>query len=54
VRMIYKLDRTTGSERVMSGKFLDLVSEMDASIDLETLEWIHNHKTRVILECSVV
>eukprot|EP00253_Pinus_taeda_P005747 PITA_05747 len=30
------------------------VSTRDASIDLETLEWIHNHKTGVLLECSVV
>lgn len=54
LRMVCELGRTTGSQGVMGGQFLDLVSEGDASVDLETLEWIHNHKTGVLLECSVV
>ena len=32
----------------MGGQFLDLASEWDAFVDLETLEWIHNHK----MQCS--
>lgn len=53
-RLVFELGRTTGSEGIMGGQFLDLASEGDASVDLETLEWIHNHKTAVLLECSVV
>ena len=49
-RLVFELSRTTGSEGVMGGQFLDLASEGDASIDMENLEWIHNHKTAVLLE----
>jgi len=54
LRMVSELGRTTGSQGIMGGQFLDLVSEGDASVDLQTLQWIHAHKTAVLLESSVV
>jgi geranylgeranyl diphosphate synthase type II len=54
LRMVSELGRTTGSQGIMGGQFLDLVSEGDASVDLQTLQWIHVHKTAVLLESSVV
>jgi len=54
LRLLCELGRATGSEGVMGGQVVDIESEGDPSIDLETLEWIHIHKTAVLLECSVV
>ena len=38
----------------MGRYFLNIASKGDASVNLDTLEWIQNHKTAVILEYSVV
>nr|WJL30505.1 GPPS [Vector pBbB2a-GPPS-LinS]WJL30512.1 GPPS [Vector pBbB2c-OA]WJL30559.1 GPPS [Vector pBbB2c-CBGA]WJL30566.1 GPPS [Vector pBbB2c-CBGA_J23100]WJL30573.1 GPPS [Vector pBbB2c-CBGA_J23105]WJL30580.1 GPPS [Vector pBbB2c-CBGA_J23116]WJL30587.1 GPPS [Vector pBbB2c-CBGA_J23119]WJL30594.1 GPPS [Vector pBbB2c-CBGA_J23150]WJL30600.1 GPPS [Vector pBbB2c-CBG]WJL30608.1 GPPS [Vector pBbB1c-CBGA]WJL30615.1 GPPS [Vector pBbB1c-CBGA_Ptrc]WJL30622.1 GPPS [Vector pBbB1c-CBGA_PlacUV5]WJL30628.1 GPPS [ len=54
LRMVSELGRATGSEGVMGGQMVDIASEGDPSIDLQTLEWIHIHKTAMLLECSVV
>lgn len=54
LRVIYEVARASGSEGMMGGQIVDLASEQDASVDLDTLEWIHVHKSAVILECSAV
>nr|ACA21458.2 geranyl diphosphate synthase 2 [Picea abies]AMK97470.1 geranyl disphosphate synthase [synthetic construct] len=54
LRLLSEIGRATGSEGVMGGQVVDIESEGDPSIDLETLEWVHIHKTAVLLECSVV
>eukprot|EP01018_Ginkgo_biloba_P025645 Gb_33246 [translate_table: standard] len=36
------------------GQTLDMASEGDASVGLDVLEYIHLHKTGILLECSVV
>ena len=38
----------------MGGQVADITSEGNSSVGLNTLEWIHIHKTAVLLECSVV
>ena len=47
-RLVFELSRTTGSEGIMGGQFLDLASEGDAYVDLET--W--NGFTITRLQCS--
>jgi geranylgeranyl diphosphate synthase type II len=54
VRAIAHMGKAVGSRGVIAGQFLDLASEGDCSISLETLEFIHIHKTAALLESSVV
>lgn len=54
LRVICEVGRAGGSRGIMGGQSVDLASERDASVDLETLEWIHSHKTGALLECSAV
>jgi len=54
LRVVSELGRATGAEGIMGGQVVDIASEGDPSIDLHTLEWIHSHKTGMLLECSVV
>jgi len=54
LRVICEVGRAGGSQGIMGGQSVDLASERDASVDLETLEWIHSHKTGALLECSAV
>lgn len=54
LRVICEVGRAGGSQGIMGGQSVDLASERDASVDLETLEWIHTHKTGALLECSAV
>nr|WID94116.1 GGPPS [Taxus x media] len=54
LRVISELGKTIGSQGLVGGQVVDITSEGDANVDLKTLEWIHIHKTAVLLECSVV
>nr|AGM53487.1 geranyl geranyl diphosphate synthase-like protein [Cephalotaxus mannii] len=54
LRVISELGKTIGSQGLVGGQVVDITSEGDATVDLKTLEWIHIHKTAVLLECSVV
>lgn len=54
LRILSELGRATGSEGIAGSQVVDIASEGDPSIDLENLEWIHIHKTAVLVECSVV
>eukprot|EP00250_Pteridium_aquilinum_P013949 c21679_g1_i1 orf=316-1473(+) len=54
LRIINELGRTIGSRGMVGGQIVDLQSEGDNSVDVKVLEYIHLHKTAILLECSVV
>ncbi|CAK9220572.1 unnamed protein product [Sphagnum troendelagicum] len=54
VRVIAHLGKAVGSEGLVAGQIVDIASEGDSSVGIETLEYIHVHKTAVLLEASVV
>ncbi|ARV60220.1 farnesyl-diphosphate synthase [Nostocales cyanobacterium HT-58-2] len=54
VRVIAHLGRATGATGLVGGQVLDLESEGKTDISLETLNFIHNHKTGALLEACVV
>ncbi|KAK1357525.1 Geranyl diphosphate synthase large subunit [Heracleum sosnowskyi] len=54
VRAIVELAKCIGAEGLVAGQVVDICSEGDSSVGLEQLEYIHVHKTAVLLEGSVV
>jgi geranylgeranyl diphosphate synthase type II len=52
--VIAHLGKASGSEGVLAGQIVDIASEGDPNIDMETLQYIHFHKTATLLEASVV
>ncbi|CAM6047136.1 unnamed protein product [Sphagnum compactum] len=54
LRVIAHLGKAVGSEGLVAGQIVDIASEGDSSVGIETLEYIHVHKTAVLLEASVV
>lgn len=54
VNVIARLGRTVGAEGLVGGQALDLESEGKSDITVETLNFIHTHKTGALLETSVV
>jgi len=54
LRAVTELARATGPQGIMGGQIVDIASERDAFVDLQTLEWIHIHKTAVLFECATV
>ncbi|CAI7924861.1 unnamed protein product [Closterium sp. NIES-54] len=54
VRVIADMGKAVGSEGLVAGQIVDLDSESDPSVGVETLEYIHVHKTAALLEVSVV
>ncbi|NJM70063.1 MAG: polyprenyl synthetase family protein [Scytonema sp. RU_4_4] len=54
VQVIAHLGRATGATGLVGGQVLDLESEGKTDISLETLNFIHNHKTGALLEACVV
>ncbi len=54
LRVIAHLGRAVGAAGLVSGQVLDLESEGKSNISLETLNFIHNHKTGALLEACVV
>lgn len=54
VGVLARLGRTVGAEGLVGGQVLDLESEGKTDITVETLNFIHSHKTGALLETSVV
>lgn len=54
LQVIAKLGRAVGAAGLVGGQVVDLESEGKADVSLETLNFIHNHKTAALLESSVV
>lgn len=54
LQVVARLARATGAAGLVGGQVVDLESEGKADISLETLNFIHNHKTAALLEASVV
>ncbi|KAG6416796.1 hypothetical protein SASPL_124236 [Salvia splendens] len=54
VRAIAELGRSIGSEGLVGGQVADISLEGVAGVGLEQLEYIHLHKTAVLLEAAVV
>jgi geranylgeranyl diphosphate synthase type II len=53
LRVIADLGKAVGGEGLVGGQIVDLASEGDPNITLDTLNYIHNHKTAALLEISV-
>jgi len=54
LRCVAHLGRAVGSEGLVAGQIVDLACEGDPTVGLEVLEYVHIHKTAVLLESSVV
>lgn len=54
LKVIAKLGRALGAAGLVGGQVVDLESEGKLDVSLETLNFIHNHKTAALLEASVV
>ncbi|NJN20682.1 MAG: polyprenyl synthetase family protein [Leptolyngbya sp. RL_3_1] len=53
LRVVADLGRSVGAEGLVGGQVVDLASEGNPDITLETLTYIHTHKTGALLEVSV-
>ncbi|BBN02158.1 geranylgeranyl diphosphate synthase, type II [Marchantia polymorpha subsp. ruderalis] len=54
VRVIANLGKAVGAEGLVGGQVVDIMSEGDPTVGLDTLEYIHLHKTAGLLESAVV
>ncbi len=54
IDVLARLGRTVGAAGLVGGQVLDLESEGKADITVDTLTFIHTHKTGALLETSVV
>jgi len=54
LRAIAQLSRATGAAGLVGGQVVDLESEGKPDITLETLSFIHTHKTGALLEACVI
>ncbi|MBD2450209.1 polyprenyl synthetase family protein [Nostoc sp. FACHB-152] len=54
LQVIARLGRAMGAAGLVGGQVVDLESEGKSDISLETLNFIHNHKTAALLEACVV
>ncbi|BAY61218.1 farnesyl-diphosphate synthase [Calothrix brevissima NIES-22] len=54
LHVVTRLARALGAAGLVGGQVVDLQSEGKADISLETLNFIHNHKTAALLEACVV
>ncbi|KAL8540845.1 hypothetical protein ACS0TY_002176 [Phlomoides rotata] len=54
VRVVRELAKCIGSEGLVGGQVADICSEGVADVGLEQLEFIHVHKTAMLLEAAVV
>lgn len=53
LRVVARLGRAVGAAGLVGGQVVDLESEGQSNISLETLNFIHNHKTSALLEACV-
>jgi geranylgeranyl diphosphate synthase, type II len=54
LKAIANLARAVGAEGLVGGQVVDLESEGKTDISIETLTYIHNHKTGALLKSAVV
>lgn len=54
LQVIARLGRAVGAAGLVGGQVVDLDCEGRSDVSLETLNFIHNHKTAALLEVSVV
>jgi geranylgeranyl diphosphate synthase, type II len=54
LQVISRMGRAVGAAGLVGGQVVDLESEGKSDISLETLNFIHNHKTAALLEACVV
>ncbi len=54
LQVVARLGRAVGAAGLVGGQVVDLESEGKLDVSLETLNFIHNHKTAALLEASVV
>ncbi len=54
LQVVARLSRATGASGLVGGQVVDLESEGKLDTTLETLNFIHNHKTAALLEACVV
>lgn len=54
LRVIIHLAKAVGAEGLVGGQVVDLQSEGNPDVTVETLTWIHRHKTGALLEACVV
>ncbi|MBD2096092.1 polyprenyl synthetase family protein [Trichocoleus sp. FACHB-591] len=54
LKVIARLGRAVGAAGLVGGQVVDLESEGQPDVSLETLNFIHNHKTAALLEASVI
>lgn len=54
IQVVARLGRAVGAAGLVGGQVVDLESEGKSNISLETLNFIHKHKTGALLEASVV
>ncbi|RCJ42745.1 farnesyl-diphosphate synthase [Nostoc minutum NIES-26] len=54
LQVVARLARALGAAGLVGGQVVDLDSEGKSDISLETLTFIHNHKTAALLEACVV
>lgn len=54
LQVIARLGRVVGAAGLVGGQVVDLESEGQANVSIETLNFIHNHKTAALLEACVV
>lgn len=53
LRVIGELGKAVGADGLVGGQIVDLASEGKSDVDLETLNYIHTHKTGALLKVSV-
>lgn len=53
LRVVAHLGRAVGAAGLVGGQVVDLESEGNANVTVETLTWIHRHKTGALLEACV-
>jgi geranylgeranyl diphosphate synthase type II len=53
LQVLAAMARAVGGEGLVGGQVVDLASEGNPQVTLETLTFIHNHKTAALLEVSV-
>jgi geranylgeranyl diphosphate synthase, type II len=53
LRVIAGLGKAVGGEGLVGGQIVDLASEGNPDVTLDTLTYIHNHKTAALLEVAV-
>ncbi len=54
LQVVARLGRAVGAAGLVGGQVVDLESEGQTDVSLETLNFIHNHKTAALLEACVV